>query len=106
MADAEAAPSRAVARTLNRIVVGISGASGAVYGARLLQALRELPHAASVQPFGESVHYTDARADADPGAVAEELRRALAGAGFEDADVRPVAPDIEDVFMALMGGAA
>ena len=30
MADAEAAPSSAVARTLNRIVVGISGASGAI----------------------------------------------------------------------------
>ena len=25
-----------------RIIVGISGASGAVYGARLLQALREM----------------------------------------------------------------
>ncbi len=33
-------PSSAVARTLNRIVVGISGASGAIYGVRLLQALQ------------------------------------------------------------------
>ena len=43
MADAEAAPSSAVARTLNRIVVGISGASGAIYGVRLLQALQGQP---------------------------------------------------------------
>ena len=43
MADAEATPSSAVARTLNRIVVGISGASGAIYGVRLLQALQDQP---------------------------------------------------------------
>lgn len=73
---------------------------------RLLTALRGLPHAASVQPFGESIHYTDARAEMDPEAVATEVRDALAAAGFADAEVRPAAPDIEDVFIALMGGAA
>ncbi len=31
------------ASTLRRIVIGISGASGAIYGVRLLQALRDVP---------------------------------------------------------------
>lgn len=41
--QAPASPT-AAATTPCRIVVGISGASGAVYGVRLLQALRQLPH--------------------------------------------------------------
>lgn len=39
MADCEAAPRDPTARTMTRIVIGISGASGAIYGVRLLQAL-------------------------------------------------------------------
>src|SRR5260370_19531062 len=36
-------PSRRPKRLRNRIVVGISGASGVIYGVRLLQALKTLP---------------------------------------------------------------
>ncbi|HEU4565897.1 MAG TPA: ABC transporter ATP-binding protein, partial [Gemmatimonadaceae bacterium] len=48
---------------------------------RLLLALRDFPHAATVFPFGSELHYTDARSDADPALVARELREYLAGAG-------------------------
>ncbi len=40
----------------------------------VLGALRRFPHAASVWPFGESLHYTDARDDVDDDAIANELR--------------------------------
>jgi ABC-type multidrug transport system ATPase subunit len=69
----------------------------------LLRALRGLPHAASVLPFGDELHYADARSDLAPAAIAEELRVALRQQGFADADVRPIQPGIEDTFMALMG---
>jgi ABC-2 type transport system ATP-binding protein len=70
---------------------------------RLIQALRALPHARAVHAFGDSVHYTDARAGADAGAVAGELVAALRERGFADAEARPVEATIEDSFMALMG---
>lgn len=70
---------------------------------RLLRALRALPHARSVQPFGDEVHYTDARADADPVRIAAELRAALEVEGFRGVEAAPVAAGIEDAFMALMG---
>ncbi len=69
---------------------------------RLLHALREHPHAHSVFPFGETVHYTDQRADRDAGEIAAELRRHLAERGMTDATVTVIEPEIEDVFMALM----
>ena len=70
---------------------------------RLLGVLRAFPHAHSVYPFGEEVHYTDARADADPEAIAAELRAYLRRERFDDASVAPAAAGIEDSFMALMG---
>jgi ABC-2 type transport system ATP-binding protein len=70
---------------------------------RLLRALRRFPHARSVYPFGEEMHYTDARADGDPSAVAGEVAEWLRGEGFADADARPIPAGIEDSFMALMG---
>lgn len=65
---------------------------------RLLQALHAAPHAQAVYSFGEYLHYTDARAEADP----DELRRYLTEQGFEDVDVRPIRAGIEDVFMERM----
>jgi ABC-type multidrug transport system ATPase subunit len=72
---------------------------------RLLLALRRFPHARSVYPFGEELHYTDDRADADPAAVAGEVQRWLRGEGFADAAAAPIPAGIEDSFMALMGAA-
>jgi hypothetical protein len=69
---------------------------------KMLAALRGYEHAHAVYPFGETIHYTDARADARPEDLAAELRDFLRGKGFGDADVRPIAADIEDAFMNLM----
>ena len=68
----------------------------------LLRALRALPDAHSVFPFGDAVHYSDARADRSGPAVAAELQRELAQQGIADAEIAPVEPGIEDVFMELM----
>ena len=71
---------------------------------RALQALRRLPHAASVFPFGDTVHYTDARTGMDAESIAAELRAFLLAERIEDAAVEPIAAGIEDSFMALMTG--
>ncbi|HTK48772.1 MAG TPA: ABC transporter ATP-binding protein [Gemmatimonadaceae bacterium] len=69
---------------------------------RLLHALREHPGAGSVFPFGDAIHYTDARADRSGERVAAELRDYLRDRAFPDAEISVVRPGIEDVFMALM----
>jgi len=78
----------------------------AVRGSRrfeLIQALRRHPHARSVYPFGDELHYTDAREGAPPSEVAADIAAYLAREGFADAEVAPVRAGIEDSFMALMG---
>ena len=69
----------------------------------MIQALRRFPSAASVYPFGDTLHYSDARRGAAPAMVADELRAYLRDAGFADAGVEPIPAGIEDAFMALMG---
>jgi ABC-2 type transport system ATP-binding protein len=71
----------------------------------LLRTLRGFPNARSVYPFGEALHYTDRRADADPRAIAGELTGALREQGFADVAAEPIRAGIEDAFMALMGRA-
>src|SRR5690606_1412392 len=88
----------AVAASLRGPLVAVRAAERV----RLLAALRCLPHARSAHAFGEAVHYTDARLGADPAAVAEEVRHRLAAEGLE-VEAEPIAPGIEDAFMALMG---
>ncbi|MDQ6828803.1 MAG: ABC transporter ATP-binding protein [Gemmatimonadota bacterium] len=70
---------------------------------KLITALREYPHAASVYPFGDELHYTDSRDAMPPDQIAAELRAHLAAHGFADARVATIAAGIEDAFMALMG---
>jgi ABC-type multidrug transport system ATPase subunit len=72
---------------------------------RLLRTLRRFPHARSVYPFGEELHYTDARADGDSATVAGEVEGWLRAEGFADAHAAPISAGIEDSFMALMGAA-
>ncbi len=72
---------------------------------RLLTTLRDAPNAHSVFPFGESLHYTDARADVDPLAVVSELTAFAASRGLEVTAAHPGTPGIEDTFMLLMGRA-
>lgn len=69
----------------------------------LIAALREYPHAVSVFPFGGELHYSDRRAGMSPDAIGAELREYLVSKALGDAEVRSIAPGIEDTFMALMG---
>jgi len=67
---------------------------------KALLALRRYKNAASVFPFGDVMHYTDARADAAPDAIAHDVKTYLVASGFADASVEPLAPTVEDVFIA------
>jgi ABC-type multidrug transport system ATPase subunit len=69
----------------------------------LLGALRGFPHAAAVWPFGESLHYTDARQDAAPQVIARELAAHIASAGLSGVTMSPIEASIEDAFMWYMG---
>ena len=69
---------------------------------RLIRVLRAFPHAHAVHPFGEDVHYTDARGDAQPAMIAEELSHYLRRERFGEVAVAPIRAGIEDSFMALM----
>jgi ABC-type multidrug transport system ATPase subunit len=68
-----------------------------------LQALRSYKNTASVYPFGEALHFVDARPDAAPDRIAADAVDALRNAGFADAAVTQIPATIEDVFMARMG---
>lgn len=70
---------------------------------RAIAVLRAFPDSQSVFPFGESLHYTDRRATADPTVVAAELSTHLVREGLSATTVTPIAATIEDRFMALMG---
>ena len=58
---------------------------------------------ASVYPFGEALHFVDARADVTPDRIVADVVDALRAAGIADATCRPTPATIEDVFMARMG---
>ena len=70
---------------------------------RLLRTLREYPHTFSVFPFGDVLHFADARADRAPAAIAADARAFLDSRGIRDARIAETPPTIEDVFMARMG---
>lgn len=65
---------------------------------QLLNDLRSYPEANSVFAFGDSVHYTDKRADFQD----DMLSRYLESKGHGDIRIQPVRASIEDCFMALM----
>lgn len=69
----------------------------------LITALRAFPHVASVQPFGDTLHYSDARTGLPPQQVVDELLAWTRGQGITETWAAPIAPGIEDAFMALMG---
>jgi ABC-type multidrug transport system ATPase subunit len=71
---------------------------------RALLALREWAATHSVYPFGETLHYSDARTGIAPDHIAGELQQFLTAHGFTDAVVQRTAPTVEDSFMARMGG--
>jgi ABC-2 type transport system ATP-binding protein len=69
---------------------------------KLLEALREFPHAKSVYPFGSELHYADARRDVDANVIAAELRSFVASRNLGALELRAIEPGIEDAFMELM----
>ena len=64
-----------------------------------LQALRRLPGVRGATVFGQSMHLL-----VDQGLAEEAVRAELAKAGIPQADIRPIAPSLEDVFVALTAG--
>ena len=64
----------------------------------MLAALRAHPDAASVWPFGASLHFTDARPGVPPSDAARELAAWITARGLT-ADVTPIEATIEDAFM-------
>lgn len=65
---------------------------------RLIQVLRNYEYSDSVQPFGDSLHYTDIRPDFSY----RDLMSYLESQGITDAEVDQISPHIEDTFMRLM----
>ena len=68
-----------------------------------LLALRQSPHAHAVYPFGDTIHYVDARKGEPAPRIAAELRAFLTSQGFADAQAEPAVPTVEDSFIARMG---
>ncbi|GAC1689083.1 MAG: hypothetical protein NVS9B3_07640 [Gemmatimonadaceae bacterium] len=89
----------AVARGFDRPLLAVRAADRY----RVLQAVRSFPHAHSVYPFGETLHYADRRIGPAADDIARELSAFLDGRGLAAVDVRPTSPTIEDAFIALMG---
>ena len=88
-----------IGRRYPRPLLAVRGAD--VLG--LLGALRRFPHAAAVWPFGESLHYTDARADASVELIGPELAVYLESVGLTVASIKHIPAGIEDAFMWYMG---
>src|ERR1043166_8305623 len=61
-----------------------------------LQAVRQLPQVKSATVFGQSMHLL-----VDEAFSEQQLRAKLAEVGITQADIRPIAPSLEDVFVAL-----
>jgi ABC-2 type transport system ATP-binding protein len=70
---------------------------------RLLLAIREYRHTTAVYPFGDALHYADARENVSPDQIQRDLRSFLESRRFEDVSVEPTEPTVEDSFMARMG---
>ncbi len=92
---------RAIADSFDRPLFSVQ--AGDRY--RALLALRDYPHLHSVQPFGATLHFTDARTEMPADGLAREAQAWLVQRGFADASVEPMQPGVEDVFMARMGSA-
>ena len=93
---------RAITQSFGRPLFAITAANRY----RALQAMREFPEMHTVYPFGETLHYTDRRADRSPESIAADLRQFAASRGLADVSVTPMEPTIEDVFMARMSAPA
>jgi ABC-type multidrug transport system ATPase subunit len=57
-------------------------------------------YAQSAYPFGDVIHYTDKRTGVQQDRIANDLKAYLTANGFADASVGPLAPTVEDSFIA------
>jgi ABC-type multidrug transport system ATPase subunit len=64
-----------------------------------LQALRRMPGVRAATVFGQSMHLL-----VDQELPEASIRAELSKAGIPQADIRPIAPSLEDVFVALTAG--
>jgi len=71
-----------------------------------IDALRAYTYASSVQPFGDTLHYSDTRDGLDAASVIRDLTAWLGARDIRELRITPIAPGIEDAFMALMGDTA
>jgi ABC-type multidrug transport system ATPase subunit len=62
-----------------------------------LQSVQQLDGVRTATVFGQSMHLL-----VDTGLGEQAIRAALAAVGIHEADIRPIAPSLEDVFVALM----
>ena len=85
-----------ITRSFGRPLVGVRTSDRY----KALLTLRRYQHAASVFPFGDVMHYTDARGDISPGDMANAVKTYLVDSGFTDVSVAPLTPTVEDVFIA------
>lgn len=70
------------------------------YVTKGLQILRHQPGILTATVFGQSMHLL-----AQNSVTEEQIRRSLSEGGIAQADVRPIAPSLEDVFVALTADA-
>jgi ABC-type multidrug transport system ATPase subunit len=70
---------------------------------KLIRTVRGYPHAKLVYPFGDELHYSDARTDLPAERIANELHTQLEEDEFTDVRVTPIHAGIEDAFVELMG---
>jgi ABC-type multidrug transport system ATPase subunit len=61
-----------------------------------LQAVRHMPGVRTATVFGQSMHLL-----LDESVAEETIRQRLAAVGIRETDIRPIAPSLEDVFVAL-----
>jgi ABC-type multidrug transport system ATPase subunit len=86
--------------------IGATRASApAAYRYKALLALREREQTRAVYPFGDTLHYADARDSMPAEQIERELQAFLAARGFGEATVEQIAPTVEDSFIARMAGA-
>ena len=71
--------------------------------AELIAALHDYVNAASAFTFGDTVHFSDARAGLAEATIVADLRSHLRGAGVDGAEVTRIEPGLEDAFIELMG---
>lgn len=70
------------------------------YVTKGLQILRHQPGVLNATVFGQSMHLL-----VDESVTEDQIRQNLGSHGITDADVRPIAPSLEDVFVALTASA-